>query len=181
MTHTVILSETNEFYVIIDTILVRMSALPAMAASSETQRVQRSELRMFERGNVFEASDSDDESAPAPKPVLRQSLSCFTFGTDQCQCPSEGESLSQKVWRGSLLAAVYITGRLNEMSAPNPTRLNVCAGLDVLEIGCGCGLAGMAAGRSNTAAHAQVSGSNFVFEASDLRLRASVQGSLHGR
>ena len=158
-----------------------MSALPAMAASTETQRMQRSELRMFERGNVFEASDSDDESAPAPKPVLRQSVSCFTFGTDQCQCPSEGESLSQKVWRGSLLAAVYITGRLNEMSAPNPTRLNVCAGLDVLEIGCGCGLAGMAAGRSNTAAHAQVSGSNFVFEASDLRLRASVQGSLHGR
>ncbi len=105
------------------------------------------ELRMLERGSVFASSDSEEESeAPRVQPA-KHAASVFKFGEAVVKCPSEGDAIAEKVWKGSLLAAAYVTGRLpNDGAGAQTPFVNVCAGLDVLEIGCGCGLAGLAAG-----------------------------------
>ena len=110
------------------------------------------ELRMLERGSVFSSSDSSDDESEAKLRVLpaKHAASFFKFGEAVVKCPSEGDAIAEKVWKGSLLAAAFLTGRLPDHG--DDTKMspsNVCAGLDVLEIGCGCGLAGLAAGAAH--------------------------------
>lgn len=68
--------------------------------------------------------------------------------------PRNGSTIALQVWRTSLLTAVYVAGYPTRAVVPNPEGAvavvakahAVCDGLHVLEIGCGLGLAGMAAG-----------------------------------